>query len=227
LTYMICESASPTNCYAAAATITVNAFPISAADDAGSALRTGGTAVASVLFNDTFANGGAGLSKVQLTQLDSTHPGVALNPVNGAVTVAAGTPVGAHTLHYRLCESAASSNCASATVTVAVRHLPIFAASYSMKASSKEASTALASVLANDRLNGALATTANVKLSLVSVSPANNMISLDLKDGSVDILGKSKNSGLHTLTYEICELAMPSNCAQGTVKIDLSGGGGR
>ena len=227
LTYRICESASPSNCDAADATITVKAFPIAAADDSGSALRTGGTAVASVLFNDTFANGAAGLSsRIQLTQLDSTNPGVALNPVNGAVTVAAGTPVGTQTLHYRLCESATSSNCATATVTVTVQHLPLFAASYSVKASSKNASTALPSVLANDRLNGALATLANVRLSLVSVSPANNMITLDLKDGSVDILGKSSNSVTHTLTYQICESAMPSNCAQGTVTIALSGGGG-
>ena len=52
------------------------------------------------------------------------------------------------------------------------------------------------------------------------------MITLDLKDGSVDILGKSSNSVTHTLTYQICESAMPSNCAQGTVTIALSGGGG-
>jgi len=227
LTYMICEAAAPANCDAADVAITVNPFPITAGNDSGSALRTGGTAVANVLGNDTFANGSAFVPRVRLTQLDSTDAGVALNPATGAVTVAGGTPVGAHTLHYSVCEAATPSNCAQATVSVAVQHLPIFAASYSVRASSKNASTALASVLANDRLNGAPATTANVILSLVSVSPANNMITLDLTDGSVDILGKSRNSVPHTLTYQICESAMPSNCAQGTVKIDLSGGGGR
>lgn len=227
LTYKICEAAAPANCDTADVAITVNPFPITAGDDSGSTLRTGGTAVANVLGNDTFANGTALLSRVRLTQLDSTNPGVALNTATGAVTVADGTPVGAHTLHYSLCEAATPSNCAHATVSVSVQQLPIFAASYSVRASSKNASTALASVLVNDRLNGAAVTTASVILSLVSVSPANNMITLDLSDGSVDILGRSRNSVLHTLTYQICERAMPSNCAQGTVKIDLSGSGGR
>jgi hypothetical protein len=88
--------------------------------------------------------------------------------------------------------------------------------------SSKTANTPLAGVLTNDWLDSARATLANVRLSQISLTPANNMISLDLADGSVDILGKT-SSGVYSLVYEICEIAMPTNCARGTVKIDLSG----
>jgi hypothetical protein len=88
--------------------------------------------------------------------------------------------------------------------------------------SSKRANTALASVLTNDWLGSGRATTANVTVSQVSLTPANTMIRLDPADGSVDILGKT-SSGLYSLVYEICEIAMPSNCARGTVRIDLSG----
>lgn len=223
LTYMICESASPSNCDAADVTITVNAFPINAATDSGSALRTGGTAVANVLANDSFANATATLATVQLSQLSSAQAGISLN-ANGAVIVAAGTPVGTHTLSYRICEITTPSNCADATVTVAVQHLPITAVNDSARASSKTASTALASVLTNDRLNNAPAA-GNVSLSLVSLTPASNMIKLDLADGSVKVLGKTSGT-IYTLVYEICELAMPANCARATVTLDLSGGGG-
>ena len=77
-------------------------------------------------------------------------------------------------------------------------------------------------MLTNDRLGNAPATPANVTLSFVSLTPANNKIRLDLADGSVDVLGKT-DSGLYSLVYQICETAMPANCARGTVRIDLSG----
>ncbi len=222
LTYRICEIVDLSNCDTADVTITVIPFFIDAVDDSGSAPRTGGTAVANVLANDRFTNVAATLATVRLTQLSSTNAGVSLNVANGAVTVAAGTAVGTHTLRYSICEIAAPSNCDEAIVTVTVRHLLIIAANDNASGSSKVANTVLASVLTNDRLEGAPATLANVRLSFVSLTPANSQIRLDLTDGSVDVLGKT-SSGLYSLVYEICEAAMPVNCARGTVGINLSG----
>jgi hypothetical protein len=222
LTYRICEIASPSNCDAADVTITVNPFPIDAVNDTAAAPRTGGTALANVLANDTFAGGVATLAKVQLSTLASTHAGISLNAASGAVLVAAGTPVGTYTLRYRICEIATPSNCDEAIVTVAVQHLLITAVTDYASGSSKVANTALASVLTNDRIGNASATPANVRLSFVSLTPANNMIRIDLADGSVDVLGKT-SSGVYALVYEICEMAMPANCARATVRIDLSG----
>jgi YVTN family beta-propeller protein len=224
LTYRVCEIASPTNCDDAAVTITVKAFLIDAVNDAGAAPRSGGIAVASVLANDTFAGAAATLAQVTLTQLTSTD-GISLNPATGAVTVATGTPVGTYALTYAICETATPSNCDEAAVTVAVQALQITAVGDSGRGSSKVANTVIANVLANDWLGGARATTANVRLSFVSLSPANNKISLDLTDGSVDVLGKTA-SGTFQLVYEICEIAMATNCARATATIDLSGGGG-
>ena len=114
------------------------------------------------------------------------------------------------------------SNCDDAIVTVTVLATPIIANGDSARVSSKVASTAIANVLANDRLGSAPATLANVTLSFVSLTPANSKIRLDLTDGSVDVLGKT-DSGLYLLVYEICEIAMPTNCARATVRLDLSG----
>jgi hypothetical protein len=222
LTYRICETASPSNCDTADVRITVNPFPIDAVADAGAAPRTGGTAVVNVLANDTFAGAAATLARLRLTQISSTHPGISLNAATGAVTVAAGTAVGTYTLRYGICEIATPSNCDGADVTVTVRHLLITAVNDNARGSSKVANTLLASVVTNDRLEGAPATMSNVRLSFVSLTPANSMIRLDLADGSVDVLGKT-SSGLFTLVYQICEAAMPANCARGSVGIDLSG----
>jgi hypothetical protein len=124
----------------------------------------------------------------------------------------------------RICEIASPSNCDQATVTVTVNPYVVNAVNDATRASSKTAGTALASVLANDYFGNARATTANVKLSQVSVTPANNKIRLDPSDGSVDVLG-STSSGVYLLLYEICEIASPANCDRATVRLELSGGG--
>jgi hypothetical protein len=156
-----------------------------------------------VLANDKFAAAVATLAKVRLSKLTASHPGT-------------------QTLTYRICEIAMPSNCDDAIVTVTVLATPIIANNESVRASSKVAKTVIASVLANDRLGSAPATLANVTLSLVSLTPANSKIRLDLTDGSVDVLGKT-DSGLYRLVYEICEIAMPTNCMRATVSIDLTG----
>jgi large repetitive protein len=125
-------------------------------------------------------------------------------------------------LVYQICEAAAPDNCAQAVVTITVTPYVIVAGSDYARASSKQAGTAVANVLANDSLGGMPATRANVKLSLVSVSPSRSKVTLDVADGSVDITGKT-DSGLVTLSYQICEIENPSNCARGTVSLDLSG----
>ena len=222
LRYQICEIASPTNCDEADVAVTVVPFPIDAVDDAGSVARSGGTAVANVLANDRFMNRAATFSDVRLSQLSSAHPGVSLNTASGAVIVAAGTPVGSYAVTYRICEIATPSNCDEAAVAVTVTPLSIIAVNDVANGSSKVPNTALASVLSNDFLGGVRATPSTVRLSLVSLTPANNMIRLDLSDGSVDVLGKT-SSGTYALVYEICEIAMPSNCARATVTVNLSG----
>ena len=222
LSYRICEIVDPTNCDDANVTVTVNAFVIDAVNDSGLVPKVGGTAVANVLANDKFAGATATVGKVRLSQLATTQAGISLNAATGAVTVAGGTTVGTHTLSYRICEITMPSNCDDAVVTVTVLATPILAQSESARVSSKVAGTAIANVLANDRLGAAPATLANVKLSLVSLTPANSKIRLDLADGSVDILGKT-DSGTYLLVYEICEIAMPTNCARATVRLDLTG----
>ncbi len=222
LTYRICEKATPANCDTATVALTVQPFAIDAVDDAGSVTRAGGTAIANVLANDRFNGGVATLATVVLTQVSPALPGVVLNAATGAITVAASTAKGTYALAYRICEKASPANCDEATATVTVTANTITAGSDYGRGSSKVAGSPIASVLTNDRVAGAPATTANAVLSFVSLTPANSKIRLDLTDGSVDVLGKT-DSRIFTMLYRICERADVTNCAQGTATIELSG----
>ncbi len=96
---------------------------INAIDDTGSAVNgaLGGQSLASVLVNDSL-NGTSPvvLANVNLTQVSSTNTGVTLNPADGSVNVAAGTPAGAYSLIYQICDKLHPSICDTASVTVTV-----------------------------------------------------------------------------------------------------------
>ena len=79
---------------------------------------------------------------------------------------------------------------------------------------------AIASVLANDTLNGVPVTTAIVRLS--QVSPPIPGITLNVATGAVSIASKT-TSGTYTLVYRICEIASPTNCDDATITLNLSG----
>jgi len=222
LVYQICEIESSSNCDNGTATVTVIPHAVRAVNDSGTSPRTGGTPIANVLANDTFDGSPATLGQVTLKLLSSSNPGVTLNAATGAVSVASGTPAGVQTLQYRICEAASQSNCSDASVSITVNANVILAVADRARASNKTANTAIASVLANDMLAGGPATTSNVQLSLVSLTPANRDIQLNLSTGAVDVLRRT-SGGTFSLVYQICEVGSPTNCSQATVTLDLSG----
>ena len=228
LVYRICQTGNPDNCDDAMVKVTVKPYVIDAVNDQGSVSpATGGRAVASVLGNDTLGGLRATTATVSLstTSISPAAEGITLNLADGSVDVARGTPIGTYVLAYGICEIANPTNCDQATATVTVKENAVTAVNDSVRASSKTGGKVIASVLANDSLAGARATTSNVTLALVSMTPATTGIKLDVTNGSVNVTPKT-NSGLYSLVYQICEIASPTNCAQATVTIDLSGGGG-
>jgi hypothetical protein len=192
---------------------------IDAVNDAGSTRTSGGTAVANVLANDLLAGAPATLALVTLSQHSSSDPGVTLDPGDGSVDVASGASGGVKQLEYRICETASPTNCDQATVTVTVVASVIDAVNDVGSASSVSGGTAVANVLANDRLDGVQATTGNVIPSFVSAT--NGGVTLDTADGSVDVAAGT-TGGAHSLVYRICERASPSNCDQATVTVNVA-----
>jgi hypothetical protein len=221
LVYNTCETASPSNCAEATVTVLVPPYVVVAVNDQGSVSPSrGGTAVASVLINDTFGGARATTANVTLSEQSSTSAGITLDLSDGSIDVVAGTAAGNQTLVYQICENGDPSNCAQATVTITVVPYVVNAVNDQARASSKTGGTAIASVLANDWLGNVSATPATVKLS--QQSPPIAGITLDLSDGSVDVAPRTQ-SGLYNLVYQICETASPENCDQATVTLDLSG----
>jgi hypothetical protein len=223
LVYRICERANPSNCAQATATVNVlQAAIVANADSGGVSGATGGVAIANVLTNDTLGAAMASASNVILSFVSSSNAGVSLNTATGAVSAAKGLADGGYTLVYRICERAVPSNCTQAATTVTVRPNVIDAVADYGRGSSKSANTPIPNVLANDSLNSAPATTANVRITVLSALP--QAVAFDTATGAIRVTGKSQ-SGTYSINYRICEIASPTNCAQATVTLDLSGKG--
>jgi Ca2+-binding RTX toxin-like protein len=119
--YQLCEAAYPSRCDTATVNVYVDAPRPVATNDAGSVDSvSGGTAVATVLANDTLGDGTpATLSNVTLS-LTFAAPGLSLDAGDASVDVVPGKTAGTYFLGYRICEQSFPSNCAQATVTVTV-----------------------------------------------------------------------------------------------------------
>ncbi len=223
LIYRMCDIVDPANCDDAQVAVGVNPYVLNAVNDSGWASpSTGGIAVANVLANDTLSGTRATFANVNLSlvSVSPVNAGVTLDPADGSVNVARGTPLGAYAVVYQICDKTNLANCAQATASIAVRNYVIDAVDDSVRASGKTGGTVIASVLANDTLNGSAVTTATVQLSQVSAPIPG--ITLSLSTGAISVKPKT-TSGLYSLVYQICEIASPGNCDVATVTLDLSG----
>jgi hypothetical protein len=224
LVYRACSLAMPDICDEALVQVTVPYAVIRANPDTGArSSATAGAAVASVIANDTVDGVPATLDKVSIAIVSSSHSGITLNTSTTAVEVAQGTPNGAYTLSYRICDRTNATNCAEANVAVSVRPNAIYAGNDSARGSSKTGGVVIANVLANDTVNGVVATPATVTLSTVTPLPSG--FTLNTATGAVSVAPKTA-SGSYNFGYRICETISPTNCAQATITVDLSGKGG-
>ncbi|MEI4515636.1 MULTISPECIES: Ig-like domain-containing protein [unclassified Stenotrophomonas] len=213
-TYQLCLPAPGGSvCDTATVTLTVSATTLTAvADDftaAPIAPATGGS-TASVLLNDTF-NGAAivpGTTAVTASLL-TTAPGYTMAG-NGVVTVAAGTTPAAVTLNYQVCENAVPTNCAAATVLVAVSPDAVADA-----LPATAGTTTVLNVLANDSapLNPVVT---------LPVAPTNGTAVVN-GDGTISYTPTAGYTGPDSFTYQLC-LPAPggSVCDTATVTLTVS-----
>jgi len=116
LSYRICELSSASNCATGSATVTVNAPPIVASADSFN-LRGGGSG--DVLANDTLGGTAASASRVTASAAGTLPTGVTLTAA-GLLSVTNTTAAGVYAIGYRICQTVAPGNCATATVTLTV-----------------------------------------------------------------------------------------------------------
>lgn len=216
LVYRICETASPANCDQATVSVNVRLpYVIDAVDDI--AVTNPGKTAGNALANDTLNGLPATTATVRVSQVATSHSGVAMSTA-GFVFVSTSTPMGLHSLVYRICEAASLQNCDVATVTVEV--IPhVVDAVDDAGAVTRTGGTAVANVLANDKFGTTVATLGTVSLSLVSAPIAG--ITLNVANGAVTV-SSGAALGVHALTYRICDLTNPTNCDHATVAVTVN-----
>ena len=220
LTYQICETANPTNCETATATVEVVAPPIAAAPETfGPINGTDGGVTGSVLTSDTLNGVAVDPADITLT-VDSSDPELTLDPATGLITVAPGTPAGTYEVTYTICEDLNPTNCATVTEQVVVEESPIAAVNNSASGiSSVEGAENILNVLDNDTLNGEVIDPADVVVSLPPGTTLPEGFTLN-PDGSVDI-APGTPEGVYSFDYQICEVLNPTNCSIATVTVTI------
>jgi len=212
IVYRICELASPANCDNGTVTVTVVRFAIAANDDSGSAPRSGGTAIANVLANDTLDGTPATLGSVTLSFVSSTAPGVTLDAATGAVSVAAGAPLGTQSLVYQICQTASPVNCTKGTAAVTVTLTPAEEAAGSSLTSAYVVSTDASLVNVIDTVTNTVAATISVGTAPAQVAIARDgsrVYVTNTGSNSVSVIDRAALSVVATISLA----ARPANIA--------------
>jgi len=213
LNYQLCVLGSTSDCDTATLTVNVVAAAIIANNDALGPALPGSYATGNVLANDALNGAGASLDLVSLISVGS---GPLTVENDGRVLVAANAAPGTYTVRYRICERLNAGSCAEADaqVLVAAAPQPMAAADDSFGPVAR-GSAGVGNVLGNDTVGGLPATTANVV-----ITPVSNAALAVAADGTVDILPAAP-TGTQTLTYTVCELANPGNCASALLSVQV------
>ncbi|WP_164122210.1 gliding motility-associated C-terminal domain-containing protein [Sphingobacterium sp. xlx-130] len=225
--YQICEIVNPKNCDDAVAYITIVPPVIDAIDDDYTATpingMTGGK-TSSVLNNDKLNNVAVIPSEVILTPGTSSNPGITMNS-DGTITVAPGTPADTYTHTYRICEVLNPTNCDNATATVRVTAASIVANPDAFgPVTSTSGSPNVGNALTNDKLNGLPATLDKVTVAVVTPATPVNGAPVPVLDPNTGIVSVPKGTPAkdYTITYRICEVLNPANCANADITVSVT-----
>lgn len=223
--YKVCEKLNPANCDTASVTVTIEAAPILAEDDAYGPVNQGAQGVpliGNVLDNDRL--NGAVVTPQEVT-LSGTPPAeLSFDPSTGAVGVNPGTPAGLYSFEYRICEKLNPSNCADATVTVEVQAMAIAAIDddYTDTSLTNGAQGGVAgNVLGNDSLNG-LGGIDLAQVRLEQIASSIEQVRLDPASGDI-LVAPGTPSGTYTLRYRLIDRLNPGNYDEAVVTVAVSG----
>ncbi|MGO4912653.1 DUF7507 domain-containing protein, partial [Leeuwenhoekiella sp. W20_SRS_FM14] len=219
ITYSVCENLNPNNCSTTTATIAVEAADLVATNDDFSATPVNGAdggVAGNVLGNDTLDNAAVDFADVAVTLSDNGGlSGVALND-NGDLIVPPNTPAGTYTITYSICENLNPNNCQTATATVVVGASEIIAGADDFSNTPVNGNTGgiVGDVTANDTLNGDPVEDADVYI-------VNNggLNGATINANGTLIVPPGTPAGTYTISYSICEVLNPNNCATTTVTV--------
>jgi uncharacterized repeat protein (TIGR01451 family) len=213
--YQLCDRNTPANCATATDTVSVSATIMPASPSGTATAGTASIPIANIAAGSTVNGAPATLGptgNATVATVGTWPATISLNPTTGAVSTVAATPPGAYSLIYRLCDKNTPPDCGTATATVQVS-AQIVAVADSGTAVSGIASTPIANVASNDRVNGAPATlgaAGNATVAMSGTWPGG--ISLNTTTGAV-VFAASVAPGNYSFVYQLCDHSAPPNCA--------------
>lgn len=223
ITYQICEQLNPTtNCKTATVTVGVAAAALIATDDTAIGIngRVGATAVLNAFSNDTLNGFAATPSNTTMTLAtgQTVSPGITFAAATGQIDVVPATPAGTYSFKYQLCEKLNPANCKVATISVTVTAALIEAINDVPASINGASGGSTASVLANDRLNGAAVVPADINVTPgTAPAPTAGAITMN-PDGTITVAAGT-TAGSYDYSYKICEKLNPANCATATATV--------
>ncbi len=214
VTYQICEVVNPTNCDTAIATVVVNPPTIVANDDnfSGSPVNglTGGD-TPTVYTNDTL--NGAPFAPAAVTPTITNAGGLTGVTINasGTLTVPPGTPAGTYPVTYQICEVLNPANCDTAVASVLVSAATISAVDDNFTATPINglAGGSTTTVYVNDTLNGVAFAPAAVT---PTITANGGLAGVTIDANGLLLVPAGSTAGTYVVTYQICEVANPTNC---------------
>ncbi len=218
VSYQLCENLNGSNCSVATATIVVTSVSsptvtptITANADTFTLTvsSTTYTTTSNVLTNDRIGTATAtvGSVTIQTTPPATDKPYIDTN--TGFVVIPSGVATGTYTITYRLCGIAPLTGCSSVTtVTVNVTSVTatpttpinIVAVPDGTVNINAEIGGHIASVLANDTLEGQPVTTGTVSFTWTTATPTGFTLN---SDGTIDVASNT-TVGFYTISYTIC-----------------------
>ena len=218
VSYQLCENINSTNCSVATATIVVTSVSSPTATPTITAnadtftltvSSTTYTTTSNVLTNDRIGTATAtvGSVTIQTTPPATDKPYIDTN--TGFVVIPSGVATGTYTINYSLCGIAPLTGCSSVTtVTVNVTSVTatpttpinIVAVPDGTVNINAETGGHIASVLANDTLEGQPVTTGTVSFTWTTATPTGFTLN---SDGTIDVASNT-TVGFYTISYTIC-----------------------
>ncbi|WP_288898202.1 gliding motility-associated C-terminal domain-containing protein [uncultured Capnocytophaga sp.] len=218
ISYQLCENINSTNCSVATATIVVTSVSSPTATPTITAnadtftltvSSTTYTTTSNVLTNDRIGTATAtvGSVTIQTTPPATDKPYIDAN--TGFVVIPSGVATGTYTINYSLCGIAPLTGCSSVTtVTVNVTSVTatpttpinIIAVPDGTVNINAETGGHIASVLANDTLEGQPVTTGTVSFTWTTATPTGFTLN---SDGTIDVASNT-TVGFYTISYTIC-----------------------
>lgn len=138
---------------------------------------------------------------------------------DGKIIIPSGSSAGTYTITYRICQTAPgfTSNCSQTTVKITVSNTILNAVNdnFSLTPINTLTGGNTASVLSNDTLNGAPATSGNVTVSYDSVTPAMTPLNPTINSSGIISVPIGTTNDTYVIKYKIADINCPANFTYG------------